>query len=191
MRFSSSFPPGMIDDQGLADAVARMHKSERFFSHGELKNLQRDLRPDERVVMLASCAIDGSVGLLMLTTKRLIAKDKTLGTSSSREIDPRQVTSITTGRSMGNESMDLTVSGSVIKVANLIAGRAEELARSIRQVAAQAAQPQQPMPVQQAPVAPAEPDVMQQLQQLGQLRDSGVLTDDEFAAKKAELLARL
>lgn len=35
------------------------------------------------------------------------------------------------------------------------------------------------------------PDVVGQLQQLGQLRDAGVLTQEEFDAKKAELLGRL
>ncbi|MBM4470923.1 hypothetical protein GS502_16780 [Rhodococcus hoagii] len=32
---------------------------------------------------------------------------------------------------------------------------------------------------------------MEQLTKLGELRDAGVLTDDEFNAKKAEILARL
>lgn len=39
--------------------------------------------------------------------------------------------------------------------------------------------------------APASADPMADLQQLGQLHDSGVLTDEEFATKKAEILARL
>jgi hypothetical protein len=34
-------------------------------------------------------------------------------------------------------------------------------------------------------------DAGAQLAQLGQLRDAGVLTEDEFNTKKAELLARL
>ncbi|WP_246098246.1 SHOCT domain-containing protein [Rhodococcus spelaei] len=34
-------------------------------------------------------------------------------------------------------------------------------------------------------------DPMEQLAKLGQLRDAGVLTDDEFAAKKVEILARM
>jgi hypothetical protein len=42
---------------------------------------------------------------------------------------------------------------------------------------------------------PATPQVggsaMDELQQLGQLHDSGVLTDEEFAAKKAEILQRM
>lgn len=43
-----------------------------------------------------------------------------------------------------------------------------------------------------ASAAPAttQQDPMEQLKKLGELRDAGLLTDDEFASKKAELLAR-
>jgi uncharacterized membrane protein YeaQ/YmgE (transglycosylase-associated protein family) len=37
----------------------------------------------------------------------------------------------------------------------------------------------------------AHDEVMEQIRKLGELRDEGVLTDEEFQAKKAELLARL
>lgn len=59
---------------------------------------------------------------------------------------------------------------------------------------------QRPEPVQQpAPMlAPTQPtggvtsdQIFAALEKLGSLRDMGVLTEDEFAAKKAELLARL
>ncbi|WIB64609.1 DUF2510 domain-containing protein [Curtobacterium sp. MCBD17_040] len=46
-------------------------------------------------------------------------------------------------------------------------------------------------PVGAAPSLPAQPDHMQQLQQLGALRDAGVLSEEEFAAKKTEILARM
>ncbi len=40
--------------------------------------------------------------------------------------------------------------------------------------------------------APAPgPDPVAQIKQLAELRDAGILTDDEFAAKKAEILARI
>lgn len=41
------------------------------------------------------------------------------------------------------------------------------------------------------PPAPAPIDPMEQLTKLGQLRDAGVLTDEEFATKKAEILSRM
>ncbi|MBK5265135.1 MAG: SHOCT domain-containing protein [Alphaproteobacteria bacterium] len=45
----------------------------------------------------------------------------------------------------------------------------------------------------QTPASPgtSQSDPMEQLKKLGELRDSGLLTEDEFAAKKVTLLARL
>jgi hypothetical protein len=45
---------------------------------------------------------------------------------------------------------------------------------------------------QLAGAAPAaEPDVIEQIAKLAALRDKGALTEDEFAAKKTELLGRI
>lgn len=43
----------------------------------------------------------------------------------------------------------------------------------------------------EAPAAPSGDDVLGKLRELGALRDSGIVTEDEFEVKKAELLARL
>jgi hypothetical protein len=39
-----------------------------------------------------------------------------------------------------------------------------------------------------APAAAAEPDYTEELSQLAKLHEQGILTDDEFAAKKKEIL---
>jgi len=41
------------------------------------------------------------------------------------------------------------------------------------------------------PTPTAQIDVAEQLRKLASLRDAGILTDEEFATKKAELIARL
>jgi hypothetical protein len=41
-----------------------------------------------------------------------------------------------------------------------------------------------------APAPAAAPDTMAQLQQLGELKAAGVLTEEEFAAQKAKILAQ-
>ena len=46
----------------------------------------------------------------------------------------------------------------------------------------------QPEYVQAPAAAPAEPDITTELTQLAQLHTQGILTDEEFAAKKAQLL---
>jgi hypothetical protein len=52
------------------------------------------------------------------------------------------------------------------------------------------AAPSQPEPPSQAP-ASSSGDIIAAIERLGQLRERGILTDDEFSRKKAELLARL
>jgi hypothetical protein len=46
----------------------------------------------------------------------------------------------------------------------------------------------EPPPQQAAPPPPAV-DPVERLKELGELRDNGVLTDEEFAAQKAKILA--
>jgi multidrug resistance efflux pump len=56
---------------------------------------------------------------------------------------------------------------------------------------AQVAELQAQLDAQQAtaaPAAPAAPDITVELEKLGQLKASGVLSDEEFAAAKANLL---
>jgi len=49
----------------------------------------------------------------------------------------------------------------------------------------------EPTPVEQASSIAASEDAIQLLEQLGRLRDSGVLTEEEFLGKKQEILARV
>jgi hypothetical protein len=62
---------------------------------------------------------------------------------------------------------------------------AQQQQAAMQQAAAQAVAAQQPA----APAAPAGDDMMAKLTQLAQLHAQGILSDDEFAAAKAKLLA--
>jgi membrane protease subunit (stomatin/prohibitin family) len=56
--------------------------------------------------------------------------------------------------------------------------------------AARAQQAQQAQQAQRAQApAPGNPDVIDQLRRFAELRDQGILSEDEFAAQKARLLA--
>ena len=46
-----------------------------------------------------------------------------------------------------------------------------------------------PPPPPPQPAAPAQDDMLTQLQKLGELKAAGVLTEEEFAAQKAKILA--
>lgn len=78
--------------------------------------------------------------------------------------------------------------------AERFAGRDAQIYAEREQAYAQQVAPQQqyaapaPAPAP-TPAAPSQADVIAQLQQLGDLKAQGILTEDEFQAQKAKLLA--
>ena len=83
------------------------------------------------------------------------------------------------------------VAGTATAVSNRVSRRqadrwatqADAEAYQQQQMAAAAAPPPTPAPA-------AAPDTMAQLQQLGELKAAGILTEEEFAAQKAKILAQ-
>lgn len=80
------------------------------------------------------------------------------------------------------------VAGTATAVSNRVSRR------QANRWAAQDAQTYEPPPQQYAPppppVANGGPDPIAQLKELAALKDQGVLTEDEFAAQKARILAQ-
>jgi hypothetical protein len=77
----------------------------------------------------------------------------------------------------------------VVGTASVVAGSVQH--HQQQKYAAQDAQAQQAayaQQQQQQPAAPAEPDLNAELTQLAQLHQQGILTDEEFSAKKAQIL---
>jgi len=74
------------------------------------------------------------------------------------------------------------VAGTATAVSNRVSRRQGE-----RWAAQEQQQYDEPAPAAPGP-APAEPDPIARLKELGELRQSGVLTDEEFAAEKAKVL---
>jgi membrane protease subunit (stomatin/prohibitin family) len=73
----------------------------------------------------------------------------------------------------------------------VIAGTATHVSNNVsrRQARRWQEEAAQQQPVQQAPVQnTAEDDTVTQLQQLAQLKDQGILTQEEFDAKKKQIL---
>jgi hypothetical protein len=67
--------------------------------------------------------------------------------------------------------------------ATAVSGRVQR-----RQQRRYAEEDQQASGAQEASMAPAEPDYTAELAQLAQLRQQGIITDDEFEAKKKQIL---
>ncbi|HEX5989408.1 MAG TPA: SHOCT domain-containing protein [Solirubrobacterales bacterium] len=82
------------------------------------------------------------------------------------------------------------IAGTATSVSNRVSKRQGE--RWAQQEAQQAGQPAPPPPPQAAAPAAApagEGSVIDQLKELGELKAQGILTEEEFAAQKARILA--
>jgi hypothetical protein len=87
------------------------------------------------------------------------------------------------------------VAGTATAVSNRVSRRQGDRWATEQDAAAYQEQQYQQQAYQQAPpppppAAPAGDDMLDQLKQLGELHDAGVLTDEEFAAQKAKILAQ-
>jgi hypothetical protein len=80
------------------------------------------------------------------------------------------------------------ISGTATAVSNRVSRR--QANRWAEQASPPSAPPPAPPPEAYAPAGPAPSDMIQQLKDLAALRDQGVLTEEEFAQQKAQILGR-
>lgn len=94
---------------------------------------------------------------------------------------------------LGTVARTAVIAGTAQATSNAVNRRGQQRAAEqqayAEQQAAAAPAPQPTPPPAPSPAAPAGDDLVSKLQQLGQLHQSGVLSDDEFAAAKAQLLS--
>ena len=175
------------DDRGITKALEKLSGLSRMLARREISHLRNILDPEEQVLALGQGTYEKSQSLIVLTDKRLIFLEKSVLRESVKEFQLGAISSLSLSKGWGTESLEFTISGAKGKITQLESGQGENIANLYRQLrntpTAQASAP--------ASAAPARPDVLAQLARLGQLRDAGVLTEEEFTAKKKELLGRL
>ena len=142
---------------------------------------------------LGGAPMDGDIGLeserfvvyVNLFPDQRLARQAELGLRAKPEVRA----AVLNGRTA------ITTEGRIVFVANGRGGvvdefRLDEVVRVVGSIPVPA--PLQAGPADlRPPTAAPGPDALAQLQRLGELRNSGVLSDAEFEAKKAELLGRI
>jgi hypothetical protein len=179
--------PLRTDIEGAVERMGRTLGIRR-----ELRNLVARLDPGESVIELARVERAGHGCLLVLSDQRLLFLREGRIRNTVEEVPIRALTSVGSRRRLGNGALLVTVAGNA-EVWPMTSGtHSERVSEAIRQVMRQhvvavtQAASSEPLT---APAPMADP--IAQLQKLGELRDAGILTDEEFAAKKASILARM
>lgn len=149
----------------------------------EIRTLPDLLRETETAVNLAVGNYGGKTGLVAVTDQRVLFLQASMVGSQQEDFEFDRITSVESSKGMTSGNLKIHSAGNVAELKAIQPReRAQEIGEYVRSHLGRPAQ-------QAAPTA--APDPADQLRKLGELRDAGVLTADEFEAKKAELLARL
>lgn len=191
---SADAPIESIDDETEGEqpltrpdvAAAKARMSTKIGGRRELKKLDEYLWEDETVSRMATGLYAGKNGLLVLTDRRMIFIFHGWTGQRNEDFPLDTITSISAGSGIALGSITVFSGGAKAEIKGMNKADAKALVDEVRNRLATRGVPQ-PAAAPQA----AAPDTLAQLKQLGELRDAGVLTTEEFEAKKAELLERL
>lgn len=180
LKIAEGLPDGALDDHGIAAAASKV--AGKVFGRKEIRHLANILDPAEQVHAIGVGSLDNKMGIAALTDQRLLFLEKSLfGSESLREFALDAIGALSLSKKMTGETLMITHSGTSAQISSMGHGQGDAIVQQFRRLKSHAAQ--------QA-AAPAQPvsDPIEQLERLAALRDQGILTDEEFQAKKTKLL---
>ena len=122
-------------------------------------------------------------GVFLATEKRVVFFAKKLMGYDLESFRLSKVSAIEMSKGLMGKSIALKMSGNDAKIKWINKGDPEALVNFVREHRGEKSA---------APVAaPPADDIPSQIQKLAGLRDAGILTEEEFTTKKAELLAKM
>ena len=129
------------------------------------------------------------------TSKFSVPGMLTGGAEDVEVIPTKSISSVQVRRGAWYHDVTIYASGNTI-VLSLDSAEAEKvrglvMEQVLRGGAPASSAPPPPPPPAPSPAAPSGDEVLAQIRKLGELRDAGILTQEEFDTKKAELLKRL
>jgi len=168
--------------------AARTRMRTKIRSGKEIKRLVRYLWEDEHVERMAAGNYGKGQGLLALTDRRLLFVKEGM-TKQTEDFPVEKVSSVQWASGITTGTITIFASGNKAEIKGVNKDDGKEMADHLRQRLS--------APKPMAASAPTDgttadaPDIPDQIRKLGELRDSVVLTAEEFDAKKAELLSRM
>jgi len=179
----SKIPDGIRDD--LGQQIAK--ESSLLGSKKSIKEASTQLRPSEKVLAatttLRTQGKRSDNGVLIVSDERLLFVHARGFATASEEIPLSNISGIVDRKGMAFGHIIVTGAGGITtEFKNINKNRISELMEAIRSHLSAGPKVQQPV---------GAPDLVEQIRSLGELRDAGVLTEEEFSAKKADLLQRM
>lgn len=180
--------PGANSESRTDIQAAKQKMRHKYGSRRELKKLVEYLWEGERVDLMAGGTYAKGQGLVVLTDRRLLFLKDSVFSKSTEDFPIEKISSVQWSSAFLNGTLMVFASGNKAEIKNMYKDDWKQIADAIRdRISGKTAH----HPTPEAAATPHQPDPYEQLAKLGQLRAAGVLTPEEFEAKKAELLSRL
>jgi Bacterial PH domain/Short C-terminal domain len=180
----------MMADQLRPDIEAARNKMRTKLGSGrEIKRLPDYLWEGEQVREMTSGTYGPGTGLIVLTDRRLLFLKDGVMAKTTEDFPLEKISSVQWSSGVALGKITIFASGNKAEISNVNKVNGKSIVDTVRAVISGATPPKVAPEVR--PSGDGRPDVFDQLRKLGELRDAGVLTPEEFEAKKIELLGRL
>lgn len=160
--------------------------------HKLLDQAKRHMDPGENVVCAIMGAYEGKIagqdttyanGLLVATDRRVIMYGAKLFKHFDMEVFPySNISSVVSGKETLGQYVTIHASGNSAKL-KWINDKASDVGAFVKEVQARIGK--------KAESPSATFDIADQIKKLAELKDTGILTEEEFQSKKTELLAKM
>jgi len=150
----------------------------------EYNELAKIIQPDEKIVKGGIGSIDSKKGLLVATDKRVLFVSIGVLAKKSDEFYYDKISNVETGGTIFFE-IKLSFAGSTTKITGMQRNLAEDMSKYIRSIISKPKEAPTATVVHQT-ITQADP--MEQIAKLANLKSQGIITEEEFAAKKKQLL---
>lgn len=177
----------MAEDLRSDIAAAKSRMRVKLGGGREIKRLPEHLWEGETVERMTTGVYGNGTGLIVLTDRRLLFVQDGVMSKRSEDFPLDKVSSVQWGSGLMLGAITIFASGNKTEIKNVNKDDGKEIVDLVRaRISAPSAAPSAA-----AGGGVVQPDIIGQLKQLGELKEAGVLSTEEFEAKKAELLRRL
>jgi Bacterial PH domain/Short C-terminal domain/Domain of unknown function (DUF4429) len=175
--------------QDILDAAARM--GWKLGGKRELKNLAGHLHDGEAVRFIAQGTYENDQGIVVLTDLRLLFLFHGMVSQRKEDFPLRNIASVQTKSGMVTGELTIFVSGNSARIKGIVKNDLQPLADAVREGMARMHASAAALPPMPTEAAPAAEDPYEAMHKLAKLRDAGLLNEEEFEAKRKELLDRM
>ena len=151
----------------------------------ELKALSSMLATGELVLDVLQGVYGNQTGLLIRTTKRVLYFAKGIVSTKVEEFPLDKITSVQYVTGLMTGDVTIFASGNKAEIKTTVKAHTKAFVDGLR---AQLDAPKAPVPPPLPPPRPVVGDTMAELERLASMKQSGFLSDEEFAAAKRKIL---